>query len=41
MQWPQASPDFNPIKDLYAIVKKIYDGGREYNGKSAVWEAIQ
>ena len=42
MQWPLASPDLNPIENLWAIVKKrISDGGMQYNSKSEVWDAIQ
>ena len=46
MQWPPASPDLNPIENLWndrrtIVKKKIYDGGRQYNSKSNVWDAIQ
>ena len=42
MIWPPASPDLNPTEDLWTIVKKkIYVGGRQYNNKEDLWDAIQ
>lgn len=42
MTWPPASPDLNPIQDIWAIVKrKIYVGGRQYDNKADLWVAIQ
>ena len=42
MMWPPASPDLNPIENLWAIVKKkIYVGGRQYENKVDLWDAIQ
>lgn len=36
-----SEPGLNPTENLWAIVKKIYNGGRQYNSKSEVWDAIQ
>ena len=42
MMWPPASPDLNPIENLWAIVKKkIYVGGRQHENKVDLWDAIQ
>ena len=42
MKWPSSSPDLNPIKNLWPIVKmKLYEGGKEYNSSAYLWEAIK
>ena len=42
MMWPPASPaDLIPIENFWAIVKKIYGGGRQYENKGDLWDAIQ
>jgi transposase len=41
MMWPPASPDLNPIENLWSIVKKkIYVGGKQYDNKKDLWDAI-
>jgi transposase len=41
MMWPPASPDLNPIENLWSIVKKkIYVGGKQYDNKEDLWDAI-
>ena len=42
MEWPPQNSDLNPIENLWwSIVKrKVYEGGKQYNSKSDVWEAI-
>ena len=35
MEWPPSSPDVNPIKNLWSIVKmKLYEGCQHYNSKT-------
>ncbi|CAI9725045.1 Hypothetical predicted protein [Octopus vulgaris] len=34
MEWPPSSPDLNPIENLY-------EGGKQYNSKVELWDAIQ
>ena len=42
MEWPQSSPELNPIKNLWSVVKmKIYEGNKQYNLKVHLWEAIK
>ena len=39
---PSLSPDLNPIKNLWSIVKiKLYKGGKEYNSKAELWKVIK
>ena len=39
--WPPCSPDLNPIDNFWALLKmKIYAHGRQFNSKSALWDAI-
>ena len=41
MQWPAYSPDFNPIENLWSILKrKVYSCGRKYMSKKDFWDAI-
>lgn len=41
MEWPLSSPDLNPIENLWGILKqKIYEGGRQFDSKQQLWEAI-
>ena len=41
MRWPACSPDLNPIENLWSILKQnIYSGGRQYNSKDDLWNAI-
>lgn len=42
MNWPPASPDLNPIENLWAILKRtIYADGRQYTSKDELWRAIK
>ena len=42
MEWPSLSPDLNPIKNLWSVMKmKLYKGGKQYNSKADVYEAIE
>ena len=42
MVWPPASPDLNPIENLWSIVKrKLYEAGKQYNSKNELKEAIK
>jgi transposase len=42
MVWPPASPDLNPIENLWSIVKrKLYEAGKQYNSKKELKEAIK
>ena len=42
MVWPPASPDVNPIENLWPIVKrKLYEAGKQYHGKNELKEAIK
>lgn len=41
MMWPPCSPDFNPIENLWSIVKKeVYVAGKQYNSIDDLWNAI-
>ncbi|XP_072006292.1 uncharacterized protein [Engystomops pustulosus] len=41
MVWPQSSPEFNPIGNLWSIIKqKIYEGGRPITSTQQLSEAI-
>ena len=41
MEWPQFSPDLNPIENLWSIFKrKIYTAGRQYHTTDDLWDAI-
>ena len=34
MEWLPSSPDLNPIKNLWSIVKiKLYEASKQYNSK--------
>ena len=42
MVWPPASPDVNPIENLWSIVKrKLYEAGKQYHSKNELKEAIK
>ena len=42
MKWLPSSPDLNLIKNLWSMVKmKLYEGGKQYNNKADLWEAIK
>lgn len=42
MTWPPCSPDCNPIKQLWSILKgKVYKGGVKFSLKYALWEKIR
>ena len=42
MVWPPASPDLNPIENLWSTVKrKLYEAGKQYNSKHELKEAIK
>ena len=43
MVWSPASPDVNPIENLWSIVKrKLYEAGKQYHdGKNELKEAIK
>ena len=42
MNWRANSPDLNPIKNLWAVVKaKLYESGKQYNNKSNLWDSIK
>ena len=37
-----SNPVQNPIESLWSIVKmKLYVGGKQYNSKANLWEAIE
>ena len=41
-EWQQTSPDLNPIKNLWSIIKmKLYDGSKQHNHKEGLWKAIK
>ena len=42
MDWTPSSPDLNPIKNLWSVVKmKFYDGSKQYNSKVDLWGVIE
>ena len=42
MVWPPASPDVNPIENLWSIVKrKLHEAGKQYHSKNELKEAIK
>jgi transposase len=42
LAWPALSPDLNPIENLWGIlVRAVYEGGRQYESKEALIEAIE
>lgn len=41
MDWPALSPDLNPIENLWGtLVRKVYEGGRQYDTKEQLKAAI-
>lgn len=41
MVWPPASPDLNPIENVWSILKReVYRDGQQYTSKNSLWEAI-
>ena len=42
IEWPPLSTDFNLIENLWSLVMiKLYEGGKHYNTKADLWEAIK
>jgi transposase len=42
MTWPPASPDLNPIENLWALIKKkVYEGGQQFQSLSNLWNAVK
>ena len=42
MEWPAASPDMNPIENLWSIVKiQLYCNGKQYSSNDELWNGIQ
>ena len=42
MLWPPASPDLNPIENLWSVVKrKLYEAGEQYNSKGGYKECCR
>ena len=42
MEWSPSSPNQIPIKNPWSIVKmRLYDGGKQYNSKANLREAIK
>ena len=42
MKWPPLNPMLNLFENQWSIVKmKIYEGGKQYNCKIDLWEAIR
>ncbi|KAF4647570.1 hypothetical protein FOZ61_004011, partial [Perkinsus olseni] len=42
LPWPSNSPDLNPVKKYWVILKrKIYANNRQYNGLGTLWDAVQ
>ena len=42
MVGPPASPDLNPIENLWSVVKrKLYEAGKQYNSRNDPKEAIK
>lgn len=40
--WPSKSPDMNIIENVWSILaRKVYEGGRQYNNKNELKEAIE
>ena len=41
-EWPQLSPDLNPIENLSSIMKmKLYESLKQYKSKADLWEVIK
>lgn len=41
MVWPPASPDLNPIENLWAMLKrKVYSQGHQYTSLTTLWDAV-
>ena len=41
MKWQTSSSDLNPIENLWSILMKLYEDGKQYNCKADLWEAIK
>ena len=38
MLWPECSPDLNPIKNFWSMLKrKVYEDGKQYSSKNCLW----
>ena len=42
MIWPPNSPDFNPIENMWSIVKRhVYVNGKQYSSKNELWMPLK